>query len=69
MPYDQCYPRYAVLAYTVVVAALREKDPLDPEQIDAIMTVWNSLSGGIDQEFDTNFELMKEVSIIYVTLT
>ena len=67
IPYNHCYPRFAVLAYTCIVEALREPATTrTTEQLEDLLEVWHAMQG--DPEMDLNFDLMKHVRNIHFKL-
>ena len=61
--YDHCYPRFATLAYTIIVEALRDNEARTTDEYDALLSMWSSMQYDPDQNH--NFDLMKDVRIIF----
>ena len=63
MPYDNCYPRFAVLIYTAVVEALlRQSSPDETIDIPALRTLWKTMTEA-DPDFESNLGMVHNVSI------
>ena len=64
VPYDNCYPRFAVLVYTAVVEALmgQTTSPDETCNVPALRTLWTTMTGA-DPDFESNLAMVKDVSI------
>ena len=64
IPHEQCYPRFPVLGYTMIVHVLRDSEKRPPEHYDALIQLWEALQA--DRDFDSNFDLVKEVRNMFL---
>ena len=61
MEHDHCYPRFAVLAYTVLIEMLL-KPTLTHDKLTMLRELWGMLDA--DPQFENNMAMVKRVSRI-----